>query len=236
MPGATPVTTPFEETVAIFVLLLFQVTVLIVGFAGGDGAYVMSNGFAVAQAPIYVGGVVTNVLDNRKLTSYWPGNAFTDRTASGKLVVAGGSLSTTAGGDLVVGSDGYGTLEIGSGATVSIGHANGSGNIILSNRVESVTRFVLGRNGAGSLTTPNALVVAEGAKLEVDVSRYEGDDKWIKLVGCSRREGSFASPDISVVGTSASGRCEVVQNRPGDSTGSVWLRVKHNTGLIISFR
>jgi len=205
-------------------------TPMIVGFAGGDGTYVMSNGVMVADAPIYVGGVVTNVL-KRLPISNWPGNAFTDRSAVGKLVVAGGSLSTKAS-DLVVGADGSGTLEIGPDATVSIGNPNGSGGIVLSNRTESVTRFVLGRDGAGRLTTPNTLVIADGAKLEVDTTEYAGGEKWIKLVNCKRREGSFAASDITVVGRHPEGgEYEIVQDKTGDSSGSIWLHRK--TGCLI---
>ena len=206
-------------------------TPMIVGFAGGDGTYVMSNGIMVADAPIYVGGVVTNVL-NRLPISYWPGSAFTDRSAVGKLVVAGGSLSTKTS-DLVVGADGFGTLEIGPDATVLIGNPNGSGSIILSNRTASVTRFVLGRDSAGRLTTPNVLVVASGAKLEVDVSDYAGEDRWVKLIGCKRREGSFGAGDVTVVGKCERGTCEVVQNRAGDATGSVWLHVRRGSIIMV---
>jgi len=206
---------------------------MIVGFAGGTGTYVISNGVTTVNAAIYVGGVVTNVLKRRLITN-WPGDEFADRTAVGKLVVAGGTLNNIAN-DLVVGADGSGTLEIGPGATVSVGRTyNNQGNIVLSNRTESVTRFVLGRAGAGSLTTPNKLIIANGAKLEVDVSGYTGTDRWVKLVNCAQREGSFAEADISVVGRCPLGNCRVVQDRAGDSTGSVWLHV--GRGFVISYR
>ena len=204
---------------------------MIVGFAGGDGTYILSNGVAVVDSPIYVGGVVTNVLERQPITS-WPGDAFADRTAVGKLVVAGGRLSTKQS-DLVVGADGSGTLEIGPDATVSIGNPNGNGSIVLSNRTESVTRFVLGRNGAGSLTTQNKLVVASGAKLEVDVTDYAGEDRWVKLIGCKSREGSFAAADVSIIGRCESGMCEVVQDRAGDATGSVWLHVRRGAIIMV---
>ena len=206
-------------------------TPMVIGLGGGSGTYVISNGVTHADAPIYVGGVVTNVFDRNQNISNWPDAAFADRTAVGRLVVAGGRLSTAIS-DLVVGADGSGTLEIGPSATVSIGNPNGSGNVILSNRTSSVTRFVLGRDGAGLVTTPNSLVVASGAKLEVDATNYAGDAKWIKLVNCRRREGSFAAGDITVSGRhSDGGEYEIVQNRDGDSSGSIWLHRK--TGCLI---
>ena len=208
-------------------------TPMVVGFAGGSGTYVISNGVTEVRTPIYIGGVETNVFSRPPIIN-WPGDGFTDRSAVGKLVAAGGKLVTRST-DLVVGADGSGTLEIGPSGTVSIGESNnGSGNIVLSNRTESVTRFVLGSDGVGSLTTPNKLIVANGAKLEVDVSAYTGDSKWLKLIGCGTREGSFADADISVVGQCERGSCKVVQSRDGDSTGSVWLHL--HRGLLISFR
>ena len=206
---------------------------MIVGFAGGTGTYVISNGVTTVNAAIYVGGVETNVL-KRKLITNWPGDEFADRTAVGKLVVAGGTLNNIAN-DLVVGADGSGTLEVGPGATVSVGRTyNNQGNIVLSNRTESVTRFVLGSDGVGVLTTPNKLIVANGAKLEVDVSDYTGMDRWVKLINCAQREGSFADADISVVGKCPRGNCKVVQDRQDDSTGSVWLYVSR--GFVVSFK
>ena len=208
-------------------------TPMVIGFGGGTGTYIISNGFTHATAPIYVGGVETNVFERDLKISNWPAAAFTDRTAVGKLVVAGGRLST-ATTDLVVGADGSGTLEIGPSATVSIGNPNGSGNVILSNRTASVTRFVLGADGAGRLATPNALIVADGAKLEVDATEYAGGEKWIKLVNCNRREGSFAAGDITVVGRHPEGgEYEIVQDRNGDSSGSIWLHRRSGSLIIV---
>lgn len=207
-------------------------TPMVIGLGGGTGTYIISNGLTYAAAPIYVGGVETNVFERNQKISNWPAAAFTDRTAVGKLVVAGGSLST-ATSDLVVGADGSGTFEIGPAGRVSIGDPNGSGNVILSNRTTSVTRFVLGRDGAGQIVTPNALVVADGAKLEVDATNYTGDEKWIKLVDCKRRIGSFAADDITISGRHALGQYEIVQNKAGDATGSVWLHCRSGAMLII---
>ena len=208
-------------------------TPMVVGLGGGTGTYVISNGVTTADAPVYVGGVVTNVLGRPQAITSWPRTDFTDRTAVGTLVVAGGTFSTVAS-DLVIGADGSGTLEIGPAGRVSIGNPNGSGNVILSNRTASVTRFVLGREGAGQIVTPNALVVADGAKLEVDATNYSGDEKWIRLINCKRRIGSFAMADISIAGCHRLGQYEIVQDKADDASGSIWLHRKR--GIMIIFR
>ena len=205
---------------------------MVVGLGGGTGTYVISNGVTTVDAPVYVGGVVTNVFERPQITN-WPRADFTDRTAVGTLVVAGGTLSTVTS-DLVVGADGSGTLEIGPAGRVSVGNPNGSGNVILSNRTASVTRFVLGRDSAGQIATPNALIVADGAKLEVNATDYVGDAKWIRLVNCKRRVGSFAASDITVVGDHPrGGEYEIVQDKTGDSSGSIWLHRKTGSLIIV---
>ena len=74
------------------------------------------------------------------------------------------------------------------------------------------------------------LTVCDGAKLEVDASSFASSNIWAKVVDVrGGRTGSFDPANITLTGD---GR--IVQDRRGDSTGSIWLY--RPRGMILTFR
>ncbi|MDA3923959.1 MAG: hypothetical protein PF904_04580 [Kiritimatiellae bacterium] len=159
-----------------------------IGLAGGTGRYILSNGVFTALSTIYVGGATTNALD-RYLTNY-PADR---HDAQGLLKVAGGSFATT--GNLILGADGDGVLELGPTGTVT------AANVVFSNATSSVVKFMFDEKGTGLLTTSGALQVAEGAKLEIDSRAYTGNNFRVPLVSFASQEGEFDAENITVLGS-----------------------------------
>ena len=214
---------------------------LVVGFAGGNGAFTVSNGVTTASSDVYVGGAPLDALgktaadtDFRKSTRDGSGYAedYTRGGAVGKLTVASAdtskectftALSTRASeGKLYVGQNGSGEVEIGEGGELIVNGAEFAGT-------SSALRCRLGASGAGTFEIKGALTVGEGARLVVDASAYAGKRSWVQLVKCLSRTGSFS---VSFEGDSRG--MEIVQNRPGHEDGSVWLYAKR--GLTVSVK
>lgn len=164
---------------------------MVVGFLGGQGEYILSNGVASVGYDVYVGGALTNRV------GFCPdAGCPIGHDAQGVLSVAGGQFATA--GDLVMSADGTGTLEVGSAGQVI------AGNVILSNGTYSVktstVKFMFGANGVGKVQSSGRLDIASGAKLKIDLSAYTADPKGFTLISYASREGEFAEKDIEIVG------------------------------------
>ena len=102
---------------------------------------------------------------------------------------------------MFVGVDGEGLVEIGPTGMFS------ADTLVLSNSTASAVKFTFGGEGTVGTATVKRLVVAEGAKLNVDLSGVSGDDlKKLKyaLVHFDEMEGRFAEDDIFVTVADAS--------------------------------
>ena len=203
---------------------------VMIGQGGGDGTYVISNGSLIVNQPLWIGGVRTNVFERQPIASY-PANELTAGRAKGLLEIAGGSVDLPYGmANCVVGADGTGVLRV-----IAPGAFSTSGHLILSNNVSSTLQIVLGTAGAPTVYAAG-LEVASGAKLEVDVSRYAGSERWITLIRRGNqyemtRMGDFAGSDITIVGND--GNWEVVQHRAGDTKGMLWLHRKVGLAIVV---
>ena len=205
-----------------------------IGFAGGRGEFIVSNGVTSARSNIYVGGApleeyegcVFNAMGGETISGY----DYSQGGAQGRLVVAAADLEkecsvaatdvrTGYPGHIVVGTNGTGTVEIGAGGTLTVNGANFTGST-------ATLLCTLGENGAGMFRIKGELAVAEGAKLVVDTRRLGRKSGWFRLVNANTRTGSFT--DVSILG-----KGEVVQNREADGTGSIWLRVYRGMGISI---
>ena len=205
---------------------------MMIGQGGGTGTYVISNGTLTVSQELYVGGVKTNVFVRSKKITGYPSDAETAGKAVGLLDIEGGSVNMPYGVvNCVVGADGAGTLRIaGSGSFTT------EGLLVLSNNVASTLQIALNPDGAPTVRA-RGVRIAPGAKLEVDVSKYAGDERWIRLLQSAStalaldRQGAFAPEDITIIGNN--GDYDVVQSRPGDTTKSVWIHRKKGLSVFI---
>lgn len=215
---------------------------LVVGFAGGNGLYAVSNGVTTASSDVYVGGAPLSALDKtaddtnfRKSTGN-DGSGYGENYdlggAVGRLVVAASDAtkecsftahsSRTSDGKLYVGFNGSGEVEVGAGGELAVNGAEFAGS-------GATLKCALGEDGAGVFKVKGELKVGEGAKLEVDASAYKGSRSWVKLVDAETRSGSFA---VTVKGSNTD--AEVVEHRPGFDDGSIWLFVRR--GLCVTVK
>ncbi len=192
----------------------------VIGAAGGYARYSLSGGRVDSLRGVYVGGVTTNELATSTSTVLC---SAADFSAIGILRIDGGEFNiattatTTPGykrNSLCVGYNGSGTVIVGSNGVCV------ADNIVLSNQVQSVVRFEFGKQGIGTLAARKKLAIAAGAKLKVDTTAYEGEARWVKLIDCSTREGSFAAENITVTGGGV-----VVQDKDED----IWLQKSRGT-------
>ena len=203
-----------------------------IGLAGGTGRVIVSNGIFAVGSPLYVGGVRTNEFVNLRATAGTYA-MFTDykdervgygdrHEAHGTLTVAGGTF--LAHNPVYVGTDGSGTVEIGPSGTFT------APALVLSNQTASVARFVFGADGVGAATVKK-LVIAEGAKLEVDLSAYAGKKANLRLIAAESVDGAFAESDITLTGRDARPELRdavVVQDASG-----IRCRVPHGMLMLI---
>jgi hypothetical protein len=191
----------------------------VVGYGGGSGTLIVSNGLfelSGANRPLYVGGcTLTNTIfrsSGATNIDLWASTAYRTALSSGRLEMAGGTL--TIGGSLVVATNGQGTVVFSGGATTAT-------NLFL-NGPDATLRFNLGPTGAGTLSVTN-MTIRPGSKLVVDASGYNSANGLrVKLVGCALpRTGAFAESDITVSGATA-----VVDQTSGSD---IWLQVRLGT-------
>ena len=175
-------------------------TIMGVGLAGGAGSIVVSNGTFTTAAALYVGGAPYAVMNTTgKLTQY----PVSVRGGTGSFEVSGGTVAVKK--SLVCGADGNGIIKIGPSGTLS------AMTLALSNSVDvAVTRsskvvFEAGENGVGTIDLASGagageLIVEDGAKLEVDFSKWENAQGKVPLITWKKKTGGFAEKDISVKG------------------------------------
>ena len=202
-----------------------------VGAHGGVGTYVISNGTTrLPYARAFIGGVKTNeyisiVSNDRQLPDWTNAEiAYGDsHDAEGRLVVAGGSFIAERG--MVVGSDGRGVVELGPTGMLT------TPTLVLSNATESVARFVFGTDGVGTATV-GKLVVAPGAKLQVEMGAFTGKNARFPLFVADAVEGSFDPANIEIVSYPADVPPSLV-NVQASATG---YSVNITRGTVILFR
>ena len=205
----------------------------VVGLAGGLGTYVISNGTLTVNAKnsVFVGGASEDDLQWANGYS-WTDNGFPIDSLEGKglFAVRGGTVSI--GASMYLGCAGTGELEIGPAGSFSVG-----GDLVLSNNVSSVLRVVLGPSGVPNATVNGRLVITDGAHLVVDMSSFELNRGWTRLLNpVGGIEGSFAPENVTVILPESSSlsekRFSVCTSRNGES--GLWLSLEK--GMIITFR
>lgn len=171
---------------------------MVVGVAGGHGAYALSNGVMTLKRCLHIGGATTNQLYRAMTVGNYP---VSRHDAKGVMTIACADkakecrLAVTE--DITVSSDGAGLLEIvGSGATVTARGLTVSNQCAAVEGGESKLRFAFDADGVSQVALSGALTVAEGAKLEVDASAYEGTANEVRLVSCASANGVFAVENI----------------------------------------
>ena len=168
---------------------------VVLGLAGGDGRYVISNGTFEAsnEIALWVGGVSTNAIGH--YMSHCPADR---HDANGYLGVFGGSF-TAASGSMTVGADGSGTIEVGETGSIAVR------NLVLSNSVSRAAGtttglgFTFGPTGVGGISVSGALRIDPGTKLTVDASAYAGGAKGFVVLEAANRTGDFAEEDVTVI-------------------------------------
>lgn len=190
-----------------------------IGMSGATGTYVMSGGTSTFSAPVWIGGIETNLF---RRSFYLPSVAYCDGNASGTLCVTGGTFRTRLGGDMYLGCDGTGILQAGDEGLVSV-----AGNLVLSNAVRSVVKVALRTDRTAPIAVTGKLIVTGAAELEADVSAL-GPDECGKfpLLSAASLTGEFDPSKVSVTGgvpggklvwrTTASGT-ELCYHRPRGS-------------------
>ena len=172
-----------------------------VGMLGGKGALVVSNGtFTVAQSKMFVGGCLASEIpchdniqgSNKRVEWTARGLPKDAHDAQGKVTVVDGTLS--AAGDVIVGSDGAGEIEmIGSSGTFT------AGNLVLSNATASVVRFTADASGVSPVNVAGKLAVTDGAEVALDMSAYTGSKSRFRLFAFSSFSGDLEDVGLTVV-------------------------------------
>jgi len=196
---------------------------VVIGLAGGDGAYVISNGTFTANTRIFVGGASFDDLDTG-ISFANTGFPVAPRDSKGVLTLAchdktkpikfkvnatnAGNIKSIKG--VWVGRDGDGTVElIGSGATLDVqytgltltngftvahGETDTEGELLTHG--QATLRFVFDEDGAGLVDSRYATVnIAPNAKLEVDMSAYTNSPRTVTLIKRKDSTGGFFAPE-----------------------------------------
>ena len=188
-----------------------------IGWAGGAGTLrVKDGGCARFNRSLYVGGMAMSVVGKvfatwEKVQGCWPEREGT--TSEGRVTMDGGRLEVV--GDLVLGAQGKGALELSAGTVTA-------NDLVLSNNVSSVLTFKLGPgdNDCGTVTLSGKLRIAPGAQLIVDATGYEGrNGKFPLLTAADGIEGAFGASDVTLVGDSR--KMRIVLAETGISARSI---------------
>ena len=215
------------------------------GLAGGDGAFVLSNGVYEAHERLYVGGATPDDLNLPATVTQFPKAA---RDSKGVLTLACHDKSRpcalTVGRNLLgvnedlqgiwVGRDGDGTIEvIGSGSSITThgltltnGFTTADGELLTHGR--ATLRFVFDADGVGQVSSPdNAVEIAPNARLEIDMTAFGGSHKTlVKVLSCATRRGSFSPANMTLKG------CEVIQDRDAN----IYARTTRRPGAVLVVR
>ena len=169
-------------------------SVMAIGMLTGKGAFIQTAGRVLSNLRTYIGGCETNqYFDGGTITT--DANRIGQRTAEGLLCISNGTFAATK--EVYVGTDGAGTIQVGPTGTFT------AKTLVLSNQTSSVMRFVFDENGFSGGVTVTNLVIASGAKLEVDARGYTGTKARFKLLTAASVTGAFADQDITVTTDSA---------------------------------
>ena len=196
--------------------------VFALGMYGGRGTCTISGGSFLANMRTFVGGLTKdvyhdgwNIATNRYAASLYDGLG-----SEGVLKVSGGSFEGKR--TVYVGAKGKGTVEFGPAGTFT------APEIVLSNSVETVARFTVdAASGYTGSVTADRLVIADGAKLEVDVGAFSGPRMRFRLFSTKSVVGAFKPGDVTVTGEHIDG-LELVQSDSG-----ILLRVPCGGALIV---
>ena len=191
-------------------------SVMVVGMLGGLGECIVSNGYFKSNVRTFIGGCYTNEYFDGAYFSYGTSKRTVSfRNAEGYLRVAGGKVECVK--PVFVGSDGSGTIEIGRSGTFV------ADTVVLSNQTASTLKFKFGPDGVGTASVKK-LVIAPGAKLEIDASAYEGLRSHFSILAADDIEGAFGGQDIEVCGDMAGRPVTVVTLPDGKGFKVVLVR------------
>ena len=212
---------------------------MVLGYGSGTGEYVLSNGTVATSRPLYVGGCLRADLELKKKTNgdtipYSEGGNHPAgrQVATGAFYAHGGELTVTAEKGIRVGVDGVGRFEVGAGAAVT------TTELVLSNACASTLAFTLGADGAAGSLTAAKLVIADGARLEIDATRLASAARsTFRLAHCGEVAGAFAPENVTVhapAGQEARfAEARVVTARAGQA--GLWLKVP-GPGMVLILR
>jgi len=182
----------FVQTGGVFDSVGKSYTDVILGWLGGDGAYILSNGVVRVARTVYVGGLPMMNTSYRLDADHPDGH-----DATGLLDISGGSF--TAGAGVTVGADGHGTIAMGEAGLLDI-----AGDLILTNGyVEAGSSDLVFRPGAataGTIRVSGRMTVCADATLTVDVRALGDDFRRVSLVTCDGMQGQFAEGNVHLVG------------------------------------
>ncbi|MGN0833313.1 MAG: autotransporter-associated beta strand repeat-containing protein [Kiritimatiellia bacterium] len=213
--------------------------VSVLGYGSGTGEYVLSNGTFTTSRPLYVGGCLRADLELKTGTSgstilfsegsHHPAGR---QAAKGAFYALGGTLAVTAEQGIRVGVDGVGRFEVGPGATVT------TTELVLSNACASTLAFTLGANGAAGALTATKLVIADGARLEIDATQLaSAAQSTFRLAQCDEVAGAFAPEHVTVRAPAGQEQrfaaAKVVTGRNGQA--GLWLKTP-GAGLLLILR
>ena len=197
---------------------------LVLGAFGGEGYYTISNGTLTTESPVWIGGISKSKLQRTFESEVMP----TDKVGQtfGRLEVAGGTF--TVNKDMVVGADGTGVVCVVDSGTLALNR-----DLILSNSVDHAAQVFIKPTGAEApaFAVKRNFVIRSGATLTVDVRDFDPTERWTKLIDSKTRVGSFAEENITLLDDEDG---EIVQDKPGDTSGSIWYHRK--TGLMLILR
>lgn len=212
---------------------------MVLGYGSGTGEYVLSNGTVTTSRPLYVGGCLqadlelkTGKIGNTILYSEGSNHPAGRQEATGAFYARGGELTVTAEKGIRVGVDGVGCFEVGAGAAVT------TTELVLSNACASTLAFTLGADGAAGSLTAEKLVIANGARLEIDATRLASAARsTFRLAHCGEVAGAFAPENVTVhapAGQEARfAEARVVTARAGQA--GLWLKVP-GPGMMLILR
>lgn len=184
--------------------------VFALGVYGGRGTCTISGGSFLANMRTFVGGLsAADYHDGWNISTNRHPGLCEGVGSEGVLKVSGGSFEGKR--TVYVGAKGKGTLEFGpAGAFVAP-------ELVLSNSVESVVRFKFdAQTGYTGSVAVDRLVIAPGAKLEIDLADRPLTRSWTTLIHATELEGRFDSEDITLTGD-VSGRALIEQDERGIS-------------------
>ena len=204
---------------------------LVLGYAGGDGIYVISNGTAkVSNGAICIGGCQKKDLDREQLQeSYVKAGG---RNSVGRLCARGGTFVQVDARGVILGADGEGCLEIGPAGSFS------TPSLVVSNQCAGVLAFELGTDGAAGLLSVTNLTIAAGAKIVIDARHVSHPRMWTKLADLGAAAvGAFDSADVTILasGKAAERLAGATVLTARDEIPGLWLK-RQDVGMTVIVR